>query len=78
MFLPSEILMRAYMIASSTITLPAVRATISSASRMGTPDESRVPRVRVKRATAILRKTPPITGRCSITLWMRRLPFVVL
>ena len=56
------------MIASSTITLPAVLATISSASRMGTPDESSVPSVRVKRATAILRSTGPMTGSCSMHL----------
>jgi hypothetical protein len=41
------------MMALSITTLPALLATISSASRMGTPDESSVPSVRVKRATAI-------------------------
>ena len=50
MFLPSEICARAYMMASSTITLPAVLATISSASRMGTPDdEQRAERAREAR-----------------------------
>ena len=48
---------------SSITTFPAVRAQMSSASRIGTPDWSSVPSVRVKRATAILRKTGPITGK---------------
>ncbi len=74
MFLPSAILPRANMMASSTMTLPAVLATISRASRMGTPDESSVPRVRVKRATAILRMTMPMTGRLSISRWKNFFP----
>ncbi len=41
------------------ILLPADLATISSASRMGTPEESMVPSVRVKRATATLRTSGP-------------------
>ena len=78
MFLPSEIFARAYMIASSMTTLPAVLATISSASRIGTPDESSVPSVRVKRATAILRSTGPMIGHaCSIILWKSRFPLAV-
>ena len=50
------------MIASCTITLPAVCAVISSPSRIGTPEEIRVPSVRVKRATAPFRSTSPSTG----------------
>ena len=55
-------LFRVSMIASSTTALPAVRAVISSASRIGTPDDTRVPNVRQKRATAIFFKTLPKTG----------------
>ena len=77
MFLPSEMRARAYMMASSTTTLPAVFATISSASRMGTPEESSVPSVRVKRATAILRSTSPMTGKRRSVLWRSFLPFGV-
>ncbi len=42
--------------------LPAVFAQMSSASRIGTPDEISVPSVRVKRATATLRSSEPKTG----------------
>ena len=42
--------------------LPAVRAVISRPSRMDTPDEIRVPSVRVNRDTADLRSTSPSTG----------------
>src|SRR2546426_2443387 len=42
--------------------LPAVRAVISRPSRIDTPDEMRVPSVRVKRDTAALRSTSPSTG----------------
>ena len=48
-------LFRVVMIASSTIALPAVRAVMSSASRIDTPDASSVDSVRQNRATAILR-----------------------
>ena len=68
MFLPSEILARTYMMPFSTMRLPAVLATISSASRMGTPEVIMVPSVRVKRATATLRMTGPMTGIFSTTL----------
>ncbi len=54
--------------ASSTVRLPAVFAVTSSASRMGTPEEIIVPSVRVKRATATLRITAPISGIFRITL----------
>ena len=49
----------------SMILLPADLATISSASRMGTPDEIMVPSVRVKRATATFRTSGPNTGVLS-------------
>ena len=55
MFLPSLIDWRTIMMPASMITLPEVRAQISSASKMGTPDCSSVPSVRVKRDTAIFR-----------------------
>ena len=41
---------------------------------MGTPDESRVPSVRVKRATAILRMTSPTMGALSIRRWKNFFP----
>src|SRR5260370_32581735 len=41
---------------------PAVRAVISRPSRIDTPDEIRVPSVRVKRDTAALRSTSPRMG----------------
>ena len=77
MFLPSLILAREKKMASSTTTLPAVRATMSSASRIGTPEASSVPSVRVKRATAILRSVGPITGSVRKSLWKNFLPFGV-
>ena len=55
-------------------TLPAVLATMSSASRIGTPEESSVPIVRVKRATAILRMTSPMIGAFKSRPWKKRLP----
>ena len=48
--------------ARSTTVLPAVFATTSMASRMGTPEEIMVPSVRVKRATATLRMSGPKMG----------------
>ena len=65
MSLPSEICSRAYMMPACTTVLPAVLATISIASRIGTPDVSSVPMVRVKRATTTLRSTGPSTGAFS-------------
>ena len=50
------------MIASSTMALPDVRAVISRPSRIGTPEETRVPSVRQNRATAIFFSTIPSTG----------------
>jgi hypothetical protein len=56
---------RTFMIAASTRTLPAVFAVISRDWRIGTPDESKVESVRVKRAMAILRSTCPMIGSFS-------------
>src|SRR5437879_295844 len=58
--------------------LPAVRAVISRPSRIDTPDEIRVPSVRVKRETADLRSRSPSTGRLSSSLSICSLPAVVL
>ena len=57
--------------------LPAVLATISIASRMVTPEESRVPIVRVKRATATLRKTGPRIGVFRMNLSKKARPCLV-
>ena len=65
------------MIALLMITLPAVLPTISRASRIGTPDDSRVPRVRVKRATAIFCITGPTSGILSMTRSIVILPVLV-
>ena len=51
------------MMASSMIALPAVRAVISRPSRIGTPEEIRVERVRQNCATAIFRMRMPKIGR---------------
>ena len=45
---------------SEMTRLPEARAVMSSAWRIGTPEAVRVPRVRAKRATAILRTMSPI------------------
>ena len=58
----------------STTRLPEARAVIISPSRMGTPDEIRVPSVRVKRATATLRITGPKIGIFKKTLSQIRRP----
>src|SRR5204862_113180 len=54
--------------------LPAVRAVISRPSRIDTPEEIRVPSVRVKRDTADLRSTSPSTGvlSSSVSICSRR------
>ena len=78
MFLPSEILARTYMMARlDHLVARGLRATISSASRMGTPEESSVPRVRVKRATATLRITGPMSGSLRTIASQTSRPFVV-
>src|SRR3989442_14624418 len=51
---------------------PAVRAVISRPSRIDTPDEISVPRVRVNRDTADLRSTAP--GRLQIDAMLLRMP----
>ena len=55
-------LVRVFWIASSMTALPAVRAVMSSPSRIGTPDDSSVDSVRQNRATAILRMIMPRIG----------------
>jgi hypothetical protein len=62
---PLEMLARATMIACSITLLPAVRAVMRSASRIGTPEETSVPSVRVKRATAAFRMSGPKTGNAE-------------
>ena len=49
------------------MALPAVRAVMSSPSRIGTPEASSVDSVRQKRATAILRRIMPSTGVFRLT-----------
>ena len=63
---PSSTALRTFIKDCSSTALPEVRAVIASPSRMGTPEVIRVPSVRVKRATAILRNSMPTTGRFSI------------
>ena len=52
---------------------PAVRATMSSPSRIGTPLVMSVPSVRVNLATATLRTSMPTTGSRSAiaSVWRR-------
>src|SRR5207244_12611688 len=71
---PSSIAFRTFIKASSRTALPDVRAVIAKPSRMGTPDVIRVPKVRVKRATAILRSSMPRIGRLSKSLSKAYLP----
>jgi len=59
----------------SMVLLPADLATISSESRMGTPEESIVPSVRVKRATATLRMSGPNMGSLSTVSCQISCPF---
>src|SRR5437773_8376350 len=59
---PPSTLLRVSRIASSTMALPAVRAVISRLSRIGTPEEVSVARVRQNRATAIFRRIIPMMG----------------
>jgi hypothetical protein len=56
---PAAMLLRALRIAASITLLPAPRAVMARASRMGTPEDTSVPRVRVKRATAVFRMSSP-------------------
>ena len=60
------------------ITLfPAVFAVMLKASIMGTPDETRVPKVRVNLDMAVFLKRPPIIGNLSQTLSIRSFPLTV-
>src|SRR5688572_27168831 len=61
----------------STILLPELLATMSSASRIGTPDDRSVPSVRVKRAITIFRSTLPTMGalRMIRSKWKRVFSF---
>ncbi|MHC4803687.1 MAG: hypothetical protein ACYTFF_16485, partial [Planctomycetota bacterium] len=47
--------------------LPSVSRVMRSESRMGIPDETRVPSVRVNRATATSRSRRPTSGARSLT-----------
>ncbi len=71
---PSRTFSAVSWIADSTITLPDAFPTMSIASRMGTPEPSRVPSVRVKRATAIFRITGPMMGKVRNALCQNRFP----
>ena len=62
---PSSMALRTFISASSSTALPEVRAVMARPSRMGTPEVIRVPRVRVKRATAIFLSSIPMTGACN-------------
>ncbi len=62
---PSRMLVRAFRTACSTTLLPAVLATISSAVKIGTPERTRVERVRAKRAMATFRNNVPRMGMRS-------------
>ncbi len=56
---PSSIALRTFIKASSSTALPEVLAVMLKPSRIGTPDVIKVPRVRVKRATAIFLQKHP-------------------
>ena len=75
--LPSVTEARHWSTAFSTTLLPAVVAVMRSPSRIGTPDCTRVPSVRVKRATATFRRRRPKTGTFSNRASMVDLPFSV-
>src|SRR2546423_5547067 len=64
--------------AAETMTLPAVRAVMSKDSRMGTPELNSVDSVRLKRATAILRKIWPMMGNFKVRPSIKRCPLSVL
>ena len=65
---PSSIALRTFISASSSTALPEVLAVMLKPSRIGTPEVIRVPRVRVKRATAIFLQQHPMNGMCSSIL----------
>jgi hypothetical protein len=60
------------------MTLPAVSLTMVSAWRMGTPELTRVPRVRVNREMATLLITGPTAGHLEFELVPNRRPNLVL
>src|SRR5437764_12455928 len=64
--------------ASEMMMLPAVRAVISSDSRMGTPELNKVDSVRLKRDTAILRMIWPMTGKRKVRPSRKCWPLSVL
>ena len=64
--------------ARSTTLLPEVLAVISSASRIGTPDDTSVLSVRVKRAIDDLRIRSPKTGDCRNDAVDRQAPVLGL
>jgi len=68
---PSAIAARVFMSAASITRLPAVLAQISRASRMGTPLEIMVPRVRLNRETATFLSSDPKTGIFNATASLR-------
>ena len=55
-----------------TTTLPAVSRVMLSACRIGTPEVTRVPRVRLNRAIAVLRWMSPMIGNLSVSRSIRR------
>src|SRR4051812_21414755 len=71
---PPAIDARDSMMASWMTRLPDVFAVISRPSRIDTPDEISVPRVRVKRDTADLRTTSPRMGVLSRILSTAMVP----
>ncbi len=75
--LPSVTAARHWSTAFSTTLLPAVAAVMRRPSRIGTPDCTSVPSVRVKRATATFRMSGPKIGTLSTRASMVDLPFSV-
>ena len=59
---PSSMALRTFINASSSTAFPEVLAVMLRPSRIGTPEVISVPRVRVKRPTAILRNSPTNHG----------------
>src|SRR5207249_3093251 len=74
---PAVTAARADMTAFSTTRLPAERAVMRKPSRIGTPDEISVPRVRVKRATATFRMSMPTIGTFNKSASITWLPWSV-
>ena len=75
---PPAIEAREFMTASWMTRFPAVFAVISRPSKIDTPDDTNVPSVRVKRATAAFRCRSPRIGKTSISLSMASRPPSVL